>query len=211
MINVRNVDKFKSELACALLGTTVYDPNVVRIQLAENRYVLYNYLTGTTSITTVTDNVVTKEMAAGTLTTHLKYANLEKYPFNDGRTVYDLIKAVLTNNLLFDHDYHYYLIPKDVLTMAFVYKLEWILQDPFVYAGICKRKNACSEFFRDNDDLVRLNKTDEYQFLSVFYGPKAFIFVRTPKSQSCDLMFRLSNPWQFNKYFTVKKIIEGGL
>lgn len=211
MINVQSMDKFKSELSCALLGTTVFDPNIVRIPLSKNRYVVYNYITGITTIKTVVDNIVTDEILSGALPIHLKYANLEKYPYDDGRTVYDLITTVLTDNLLFDHDYHYYLIPKDILTMVFVYKLEWVLKDPFVYAGICKRKNACSEFFRDNDDLVRLNKTDEYQFLSVFYGPKAFIFVRTPKSQSCDLMFRLSNPWQFNKYFTVKKVIEGGL
>lgn len=203
MIQCVSTGRFVANLSAAILGINIYAPDIVYHVMSDNRALFYDHGNGTYSeVNTLLK--VTEKVSVKTMTEFLSELRIDKdIHLSKTHKPYDLICEALKD--AYTAGYFYFLIPKEVLNLAMV-KKSFIPSLDGTFVGTCRLKTGSSiNTFRDPLDFLTLKKGEEYTFFAYFDGAKCFIFIKT-MDEKFDLMFKLSNPWQINKVFTVLKV-----
>lgn len=203
MINVSNQDVFKSELTFALLqldwGEFFNGINYKNLDSGKIEYCRWN------GLFVLKDRLNEVKKFLNTADNYLKDKAVDKNS-RSHLTSFQLIQKAIKDQVIFDNGYHYHLIPKGPLDLIFHNKLGYVKSELGVVVGVLKPKTTTIERgFRDNEDTVKFDNRN-YDFLAVFDGSRCYIFIETDSSNKCDLMIKCNNPWQLNKYFTVKSV-----
>lgn len=202
MIQCVSTGRFVANLSAAILGVNIYAQDIVYHDIGNGRALFYDHGNGTFSEVNSCLKV-TEKVAAKTMPEFLSDLRIDKSLHLSTWDPYDLIVEALKD--AYTVGYFYFLIPKEILNLA-EKKRSFIPCLNGTFIGSCRLKTGSPvNTFRDPLDRVKLNKGEEYTFFAYFDGAKCFIFVKT-FDEKFDLMFKLQNPWQFNKYFTVVKV-----
>lgn len=190
-----NIDRFVSKITAAMLQISPYC-----IKHVGRKEIVYDESSGHVRFFGPSGKVL---MNGPTLCEHLYNSFSDKDVDKTINTFDEIVNEFHEN--VYDQGYHYFIIPKPIMTTVMKYIDTVKSNNIFAFNGKCRIKSKANNMFRDNENIIRFRYDDEYDFIAYFYGCKAFIFVKTNINQEGDIMFKLDNPWQFNKYFIVKK------
>ena len=204
MIQCVSLSRFVANMSAAVLGVNIYNQDIVFRKVDDGHSLFYDHGAGYYYLVenglSVVDSTTVKSM-----NDFLMDFTIDKSIHMAQESPYDLIASAMKDS--YTMGYFYFLIPKQILTLA-LKKRSFVNSLHGTFVGTCKLKSGSTvNTFRDPDDVIKFEKSKDYDFIAYLDGVRCFIFIRT--DDEYDLLLKLDNPWQFNKYFAVKK--RGGI